>query len=70
MHRCIVIIHPKIQVLRYLLLVLDPLHKKIKMHLAIVIGFGNAEGSHGPLAWQGQMAALTLPYGKPDRIGS
>jgi predicted nucleotidyltransferase len=27
-------------------------------------------GSHEPLAWQGQMAALALPYGKPDRIGS
>ena len=53
-----------------LLLALFTLNKEINMHLAMVMDFGNAEGSHGPLAWQGQMAALALPYGKPDRIGS
>ena len=53
-----------------LLLALIPLAKEINMHLAMVMGLGNAGGSHGPLAWQGQMAALALPYGKPDHSGS
>ena len=33
-------------------------------------GCANAARSWEPLAWQGQIAALALPYGKPDRIGS
>jgi len=53
-----------------LLLALFTLGKESNIHLAIVVGFRNTGGSHEPLAWQGQMAALTLPYGNPDLIGS
>jgi hypothetical protein len=40
------------------------------MHIAIVVGLGNAGGSHRPLAWQRQMAALALPYGKSGSINN
>jgi hypothetical protein len=53
-----------------LTLSLVPIGKEINIYLAMVVGLGNAGGSHETLLWQRQMAVLVLPYGKPGCTGN
>lgn len=53
-----------------ILFVLSSIGKEFGMHLAKVVGLGNAGGSNEPQCWQRQMAALALPYGKTYRTGN
>jgi len=39
---------------------------ELKMHIAMIVSFGIAGGSHEPLTDSRQMAVLLLPYGKLD----